>query len=220
MAAYRGTGGPSDRGTRLAGDSQPFPSSGWHLCLGADDVDLIAVLKLGRQWLMAAINAATNAAIADTGVDGVGEINRRGAFRQRDKLAFRREAEDLIVEQLKLGVFEKFLRALAFGKHFDEMPQPAIGIRFRGGYPDTIHRLARVSHVLIEGVRRDTALGNFMHFPGSDLHLNAHVVRADHGRVQRAVIILLGRRNVVLEATRHGAPGAVDDAERKIAFLE
>jgi hypothetical protein len=44
--------------------------------------------------------------------------------------------------------------------------------------------------------------------------------RADHGGVDRAVVVLLGRRDVVLEAARHHRPGRVDDPERAVAVLD
>ena len=132
LPAHRGPRGTPDRGARLAGDGETFPGSRRHLRIGADDVDLVAILEFGHQRRMAAIDPAADAAVADGGVHGIGEIDRRCAFRQGDELALRREAEHLVVEQFELGVFEKFLGALAFRQHFDEMAQPAIGVGFRG----------------------------------------------------------------------------------------
>jgi hypothetical protein len=40
----------------------------------------------------------------------IGEVDRGAAARQRDQLTFRREAENLVVEQLELGVLKEFLR--------------------------------------------------------------------------------------------------------------
>ena len=76
LAAHRGAGGAPDRGTRLAGDGEPFPGGRRHLRFGADDVDLVAILKLGRQWLVAAVDAAADAAVANAGVHGIGEVDR------------------------------------------------------------------------------------------------------------------------------------------------
>src|SRR5438552_3968453 len=42
---------------------------------------------------------------------------------------------------------------------------------------------------------------------------------AVHGRVQRAVVVLLGRRDVILEAAGHERPFGVDDAECPVAIL-
>ncbi len=47
------------------------------------------------------------------GVHRIGKVDRCCPLRQGDELALRREAENLVVEQLKLGVFEELLRAFA-----------------------------------------------------------------------------------------------------------
>ncbi len=44
-------------------------------------------------------------------MDRIGKVDRRCMTRQRDQLALRSEAEDLIMEQFELGVFEKLLRS-------------------------------------------------------------------------------------------------------------
>ena len=106
MAANRGAGRAADRSASLAGDGEPFPGAGGATAPPRQNVDLIAVLKLGRNGALA-IDAAADAAIADIGMHGVGEVDHVGLARQRDELALGREAEHLIVEQLKLGVFEK-----------------------------------------------------------------------------------------------------------------
>ena len=36
------------------------------------------------------------------------------------------------------------------------------------------------------------ALGNLVHLPGANLHLDTAMVRADDGRVERLIIVLLG----------------------------
>ena len=124
-------GGPADGGARLAGDDDRFPGGRRHLRLGADDLDLVAVLQFGHQRHDAAVDLGADAGVADIGVDGIGEVDRRGAARQRDQHALRREAEDLVLEQLELGVFEEVLRVVAFGQLLDGAPQPGIGVGLR-----------------------------------------------------------------------------------------
>ena len=46
------------------------------------------------------------------------------------------------------------------------------------------------------------------------------MARADDGGVDRLVVVLLRRRDVVLEAARHRAPGRMHDAERAIAGID
>ena len=56
---------------------------------------------------MRAVDLRADAAVADVGVDLVGEVERRRARRQRLDLALGREDEDLVLEQVDLqGVHE------------------------------------------------------------------------------------------------------------------
>jgi hypothetical protein len=61
-------------------------------------------------------------------MDGIGEVDGRGAARQRDQPALRGEAEDLILEQLQPRVLEEILRIVAFRKRLDRLAQPGIGV--------------------------------------------------------------------------------------------
>ena len=100
--------------------------------------------------------------IADVGMHGVGEIDRCRPPRQRDQPPLRREAEDLIVEQLELGVFEELLRAVAF----EQRRQPAAAAtcracRCRCRRPRRAEPLA--SRVLVERMRGDAEFGGTVH---------------------------------------------------------
>ena len=57
---------------------------------------------------------------------GIGEIDRRGAARQRDQIALGGEAEHLILEHLELGVLEKFLGSERVFEDVEQLAQPAI----------------------------------------------------------------------------------------------
>src|SRR5262249_9025610 len=57
---------------------------------------------------------------------------------------------------------------------------------------------------------------DLMHFAGADLQLDALLFRPDHRRMHRAVIVLLGRRDVILEPPGNDGPGRVHDSERLI----
>ncbi len=135
--------------------------------------------------------------------------------RQRDQLALRGEAEHLVVEQLELGVLEEFLGVGALREDADGVAQPGERIGL------ALEKLGRRAHVfLVEHVRGDAALGDLVHRLGADLQLDALVAGADHGGVDRAVVVLLRRRDVVLETPGHDRPVGVDDAERAIAGLD
>ena len=69
-------------------------------------------------------------------------------------------------------------------------------------------------------MRGDAVFGDLVHRFGADLQFDALISRPDHGGVERAVVVLLGRRDVVLEAARDHRPGGVDDAERAVALAD
>ena len=71
--------------------------------------------------------------------------------------------------------------------------------------------------ILVEPVRGHPLLGDMMHFPGTDLHLDRRAEGADQRRVQRLVVIGLGNRDVVLELARHRLVQTVQHAEREVA---
>ena len=146
---------------------------------------------------------------------GIGEIDHIGVARQRDQLSFRGEAEHLIVEQLELGVLEKFLRVGAVGQDPDGVAQPGEGVGF------ALQEFGRrADAVLVEGVRGDAEFGDLVHLLGADLQFDPLVAGTDHGGVDGAVVVLFRGRDVVLEAARHHRPGGVHHAERAVAGLD
>ena len=70
--------------------------------------------------------------------------------------------------------------------------------------------------LLVPPVGGDAVLGHVMHFLGADLHLDALLLGPDHGGVDGAVVVALGRRDVILEAARHHGVGGVDVTERLV----
>ena len=200
LPAHGGAGGAADRGARLAGDDEGFPGRRRRLALGADDLDLVAVLQLGQQRRHAAVDLAAHRRVADIGVHRIGEVDGRRAAGQGDEAALGREAEDLVVEELELRVLEELLRIVALGQKVDGAPQPLIGAAFLG------EARIVVDAFLVEGVRRDAVFRHLVHVHGADLQLDALAAGPDHGGVDRAVVVLLRGRDVVLVAAR--APSA------------
>ena len=133
--------------------------------------------------------------------------------RQRDQLALGREAEHLVVEQLELGVLEKLLRIGALGEQLDGAAQPGIGAGSRATASRSASRRrpcrARARRCRIRRSRASRGCGSAARRAAG---------RADHGGVDRAVVVLLRRRDVILEAARHHRPGRMHDAERLVAF--
>ena len=93
---------------------------------GGQDFDLVAIGKLTGERHVPAVHDGADRSVADIGMDGIGEIDRRGTARQRDEAALRGEAEDLILEQFELGVLEELLGRVAFEQRFDQAAEPGI----------------------------------------------------------------------------------------------
>src|ERR1700684_737442 len=110
-------------------------------------------------------------------------------------------------------MLQELFRIGAFGQQLDGTAQPAVSVRLARQ-----HFGRRADAVLVERVRGDAVFGDLLHGAGADLQLDALLAGSDHRGVDRAVIVLLRRRDLVLEASRHHRPGNMDDAERLVAF--
>src|SRR6266581_813188 len=75
----------------VTSDSQ---AAGGEVCAFGDEVEIITVRQFGDQGRDLTIDLAADGRVADIGMDGIGKINGIGSPRQRDQLAFGREAED------------------------------------------------------------------------------------------------------------------------------
>src|ERR1035438_3697202 len=67
-----------------------------------DDFDDVAIAQLVFQWHHAGVDFGAGAAMADVGMNGVGEVDRSGLARQHHDLPFGREAVDLLGVQVDL----------------------------------------------------------------------------------------------------------------------
>ena len=110
-------------------------------------------------------------------------------------------------------MLEEFLRVRALRQQLDRAAQPCVGIRFARE-----HLGRRADAVLVERMRGDAVLGDLMHLVGAQLQLDALIAGPDDRGVDRAVVVLLGVGDVVLEPARHHAPAGVDDTERLVAL--
>jgi hypothetical protein len=116
-------------------------------------------------------------------------------------------------------MLEEFARRLALLQHLDQMPQPAIGVGLSSRRLEAVERLLGIGRILVDRMCGHAPFRDLVHQPRADLHFDAHVMRPDHRRMDRAVVVLLRCRDVILEAPRHGAIGAVNDAERAVALV-
>src|SRR4051812_42948716 len=69
-------------------------------------------------------------------------------------------------------------------------------------------------------MRGDTEFRDLVHLPGADLQFDALIAGTDYGGVDRMIIVLLRRRDVILEAAGHHRPGGMHDAERAVTGFE
>ena len=204
-------------GTRAARDRQTAPV-GRHFALGAaDDLDHVAVLERRAHGLQLAIDLDADGGVADLGVDGIGEVQRHSPARQGDQLPLRREDENLVQIHFQLGVLDPVLAALAVLDHLNQVSQ----VLKRVTPAALFHRLAveAVGMVLVTPVGGDPVLGDSVHVLGADLHLDPQAPGADDGRVQRAIVVRLRRRDEILEPLGHHRPFAVDHTQRAVAVV-
>ena len=176
-----------------------------------DDLDDVAVAQAGAQRHHLAVDAGADALVADVGVNGVREIDRRRAPRERLHLPFGREDVDLFRIQIDFEVLNELVRVADFLLHFQQLADPL-----------EVALVAMVADAafLVFPVRRDAFLGVAMHLVGANLHLERHPALADDRRVQRLIAVGPRHGDEVLDAAGHGRPRLMDDAERRVAVLD
>ena len=152
--------------------------------------------------------------MAEVRVHGVREIDRRGAARQVDDLALRREHVDGVGEEALLERGEPLARIGDGVLPVEHLPQPRDLLVERG-----IGALRLAAAFLVAPVRGDTVLGMLVHLEGADLHFERLVLGSDHRRVQRAVVVGLRLRDVVVELARERRPAVMHEAEHRVAVL-
>ena len=75
-----------------------------------DDLDDVAVFEVGAERHHLAVDAGADALVANVGVNGIGEIDRRGPPREGLDLALGCEGVDLLGVQLHLQALDELLR--------------------------------------------------------------------------------------------------------------
>ena len=205
---------PSARG---GDESQPVARRPRLVRLCRHDLHGLAGLEPRVQGDEASVNLRSDGAMPDLRVNGVGEVDGRGARRKDNDLALRREHIHLVAGDLVAQGVEELLRIARLALHLDQSAQPvrllvrAHAIRIAAG-------CLRI--LLVLPVRRDPVLGPLVHVEGADLDLNGLATRTDDRRVQRLVQIELGHRNVVLEAPRNRVPAPVQRTQYPVAVLD
>ena len=83
-------------------------------------------MQLRSKRQQPAIYFRPDTGIADFGMHFVGKINRCRPTRQRDQFALRRKTEDLILKEIKPGMFEKFVRVRGVLDDIEQLSNPLI----------------------------------------------------------------------------------------------
>ena len=180
-----------------------------------DDFDDLAGLEHGGDRHHAAVDLRADHAVADGGMDGVGEVDDRCADGEVDDLAFGRKDIDLFGGQVRLDGADEVGRVLGIALVLEDLAHPHQALFHR-----ILAGLAVLHAELIFPVRGDAVFGRVVHFPGADLNLKGDAVFADYGRVQGLVHIRLRRRNIVLKPVRQRLIHIVDDAQHVIAVVD
>mmetsp|Transcript_5506 Transcript_5506/g.9837 ORF Transcript_5506/g.9837 Transcript_5506/m.9837 type:complete len:306 (-) Transcript_5506:234-1151(-) len=151
--------------------------------------------------------------VADIGVDGVGEVHRRGALGQGHDLGLGREDVDRVREEVDLDVLQELVGVAGFVLDVDQALQPA-----RVGLLRNQRRGRLAATALVDPVRRHTLLGDLVHALGAQLELQRRAQRAHQRGVQRLVAVVLGVGDVVLEAAGLRLVELVQHAESRVAL--
>ena len=190
-------------------DLQPVPGGAAGVG-GGNDLHHVARLQRRVELDDLGIDARPDAMVADLAVDGIGKVDRRRVFGQRDDLALRGKDEQLVGIQLGLERLHEILRVLQPALPVEHLADP--GKAFGKG--SVLRAL-----FLVLPMRRDTELGRAVHLEGADLDLEGLAEVGDDRRVQRLVHIRLRRRDVVLDAAGDRLPALVDLAEHLVTLV-
>ena len=181
------------------------------LALRRDDLDDVAVLEPVVERDEPVVDLRPDAAVADVGVDPVGEVERGRAGRQVLDVAARREHEDLVLEDVELDPLDELGRVRDLALPVHELAEP--------GELRVVLAVGPAAF-LVAPVGGDPDLADLVHRVGPDLDLERLALARDDRRVEALVEVVLGDRDVVVELARDRPPDRVDDAERGVAVLD
>ena len=149
-------------------------------------------------------------AVADGGVNGIGEVDNGRAYGQVYNIALGSEHKHLFGDEVALYRSDDILDILGIALTLEHLANPRealIEVAARGAAAE-----------LILPVRGDTVFSRLMHFPGSYLNLEWYSLFADNGGMQGLIHIRLRGRDIIFEAVRDWAEHIVDNAEAVIAI--
>ena len=177
---------------------------------GSQYVHLIAILQFVVQSDHFAIDLGPPAAVADLGVDMIGEVYGGGTRRQVHYVAFGGESVDTI--PLEDIAFERINELPGIGHLLPPLHQRAqpgnLGLK-----GDIALRL-----LFVAPVRGYAELGSTVHLAGAELHLQGLALRPHDSGMERLVHVILRRGYEVVELAGNGTPQAVHNAQHGIAI--
>ncbi len=143
----------------------------------------------------------------------IGEVQRRGALGQIDGMAVRGEHVNSIRLDIHPQLVGQATDVAELFVPFEHLTQPGDLLLVMVGAGIDIG-------ALVAPVRADAQLGLFVHGVGANLHLQHLALRADHRGVQRAIAVLLGVGDVVVELLRNVPPQRMHDPQRGVAIAD
>ncbi len=177
------------------------------LGLAGEDLDAVAADWLEGQGHDAAIDLGAAAAVADTGVDEVGEVEHGRALGQVHHLPLGSQQVDPVIDDIGAEAGEQ--RGIVVGviPTFQQLAHPG-DLALEAGIA--------TATFLVTPVRGKSEFGIGVHVVRADLHFQGAVVRADHRGMQRLVVVALRAGDVVIELAGNEWPQRVHDTERGV----
>ena len=197
--------GTRPRGTQVTAVRVHPVAAGARLSAG-EHLDPLAGTQAVGERHDAPIDPRAAAAMADLGMDGIGEVQRRGPLGQVEHVALRREHEHAVGEEIRAEVLEQALVVLAI------LEQPAQSV------DGAFHGRVLAAALLVAPVRGHPVLGELVHLLGTDLHLHHPPLGADNRGMQGLVAVVLGLGDVVVELVRQVLPQIVHHAQGHVAL--
>src|SRR5690606_41488585 len=111
-----------------AGAGTADPIGRWTMGLITQTLYDVARGHRGHQWQYQTIDLGAHTGVANIGMQGVSEINGRGPARQGDQPAPWGETEDLVLEELELGVFKEVFGGDARCQVTDGLTQRSVSV--------------------------------------------------------------------------------------------
>ncbi len=196
---------------RLVGahDRQPVPRRPVGR-LGGDDLDDVAVAQPVVERHQSVVDLGADGAVADIGVDPVGEVERGGPVGQVLDVALGGEDEDLVLEDVELEPLHELGGVDHLALPLDQLADP--------GQLLVVTPVAARA-LLVAPVRGDPSLRHLVHLAGPDLDLERLGIGTDHGGVQRLVEVRLRHGDVVIELPRDRSPQRMHHAQGGVGVL-